>query len=687
MTKTFSVSVKKLARLMASVTLLGGAMHGASFASDGANLERGGIGLLLNENTHAGSRLKKSGSSDSCDLTLDVNPSLVENRAAGLSELPDLRAAFAQAAGVSSTDAELLFDQWWGAQACQSGQSELTIEGAASPATCRTGESNPVINDIDDYQLVSAFNRLDLADPEGAHCGEYRLVYSHGAQSFNFIIFEAMLPNPTPSKGLAGCAPIANFWASLSFERDNQVVAQRLNTFYTQGIPSANVVPVLRPENLGLSDGSMPTGQIRTNQFIQGPWSFREFAFASDNSALGIRVEQRAVAGTPAVSEFSSNSFASNVIIPQISSLSGDLNTFNLSVPSESFAGESHQNDGNNFSNPVRDLIQDALNQQASSLTATDINNRVNALTCVGCHQGAAGRDIGNELTFPLPAHPFVHASNINDGLGFRLSPALNDVFLPHRQGVMSDYVCDVNLWGSWLDRDQPSGNGDYEIDHSGICAQPADIQVQWNDSGTWQDVDLHNPATIPDDLLRSDATRGVWCVNSEQSDASCEDYRVRFFCPAPVDSSGSLAPVMTGPDASVVSSSDQYSSGYPAWHAFDVEQGGWTLWISKVFKAPATSSIAYTFDQPTVVSSYRLLPQSSWGYKRAPKTWRFEGKINGVWVTVDDRTQSAFPMTSWVSEGNVFSFNNTQAFSEYRFVFTDTNPYQTISLRRIEFF
>src|SRR6185369_17666643 len=59
-------------------------------------------------------------------------------------------------------------------------------------------------------------NRFDLAPRNGAHCGEYRIVYALGDAngSRDFIIFEGILPNPNPSCGIESCRPVVKFWES-----------------------------------------------------------------------------------------------------------------------------------------------------------------------------------------------------------------------------------------------------------------------------------------------------------------------------------------------------------------------------------------------------------------------------------------------------------------------------------------
>src|SRR4051812_5466471 len=71
---------------------------------------------------------------------------------------------------------------------------------------CRPVEGQQALTpatSITQYSLVGLFNRFDLASPSGADCGEHRMVFGKttgGGRSF--IIFEAVLPNPTPVLGL-----------------------------------------------------------------------------------------------------------------------------------------------------------------------------------------------------------------------------------------------------------------------------------------------------------------------------------------------------------------------------------------------------------------------------------------------------------------------------------------------------
>ena len=138
---------------------------------------------------------------------------------------------------------------------------------------------------------LALFNRFDLAPDNWAHCGEHRIVY--GKQNPDpfpnrmLLIFEAMVPNPQPSAGEAGCRRVAEFWAGLSGAdaADDLEKARRLSAFFYEGKtghadgdlvdPATNApAPVVSFRNYG-GDGGR--GQVRANAFMQLPWQLREW--------------------------------------------------------------------------------------------------------------------------------------------------------------------------------------------------------------------------------------------------------------------------------------------------------------------------------------------------------------------------------------------------------------------------
>ncbi len=113
---------------------------------------------------------------------------------------------------------------------------------------------------------------------DGSSCGQARIVVAKppDAAGRNLAIFEASIPNPEPGCGLSGCRKIAQFWANLSTVGSFPQRLDALERFYFTGLTAAQdgvtAPPVLAAANLGLPDASgARRGQIRTNQFMNGP--------------------------------------------------------------------------------------------------------------------------------------------------------------------------------------------------------------------------------------------------------------------------------------------------------------------------------------------------------------------------------------------------------------------------------
>ncbi|XP_039268445.2 mucin-5AC-like [Styela clava] len=88
--------------------------------------------------------------------------------------------------------------------------------------------------------------------------------------------------------------------------------------------------------------------------------------------------------------------------------------------------------------------------------------------------------------------------------------------------------------WTQWFDRDNPSGKGDYETlsdlitESKGgskyyICHKPIGIDARA--------LNPHRPWQAAYENVHISADKGLYCVNNEQSDKKCEDYKVRFCC------------------------------------------------------------------------------------------------------------------------------------------------------------
>ncbi len=316
---------------------------------------------------------------------------------------------------------------------------------------------------------VGLFNRFDLAPADGSNCGEYRIVYakkSGGRLDRMTMIFEARVPNPNPSKGLAGCASITDYWAERSNDATIAQVVAALEQLYYKGIPS--VEPVVQAENYGL-----PMGQLRVNLFKtpnpgEVPWALREFLVSFDSDGRAV-FKPEPVDDSPTVSLFRAVSGSSSVFSEE------DRNHFHTSFLGQSLCNlvnpdrinknisaddiingisagyDPRFNDFESISqgnddNPATDTDPQLLNQvqtrlaalsDLSGVSSTQLMNRAGTMTCGGCHQFSAeagNNDLGNKAIWPASLG-FVHIDESG-----ALSPLLNEVFIPKRIKIAQQF-------------------------------------------------------------------------------------------------------------------------------------------------------------------------------------------------------------------------------------------------------
>ncbi len=320
------------------------------------------------------------------------------------------------------------------------------------------------------YIPIGLFNRFDLAPGNGAHCGEYRIVYAMNpasplAQQRNYIIFEAILPNPQPSKGLEGCLPVMQLWES--FSDPNMApdeIQQEVERFYFDGFDDFE--PVVHVNHYGLMLGgegyACSTGQIRTNQFVQGPWTMREFKLANDCrcGVCELVMVPVTVKDNPFGDLFNESSpeplvpDLQTLIVSQVASLAEpDINRFGYSVEDRLNAAESPIDDGLNVNHYVSQFLQVPgsgfqnaidveLANMGSPLQAEHIIARAHALSCAGCHLQSDGSDLGDGLIWPTSLG-FTHVNEniVGSPPSYDISQGLKDVFLPYRAELMQAYI------------------------------------------------------------------------------------------------------------------------------------------------------------------------------------------------------------------------------------------------------
>jgi hypothetical protein len=356
----------------------------------------------------------------------------------------------------------------------------------------------------DPYSPIAIVNRFDLAPPDGRTCGQYRIVFGKGTGGEtpvatagnhlpfdrNLIIFEAVLPNPQPYHGLAGCAPVMEHWAGLSALDTPAKRAKALDRFFFKGITGFE--PAIKFSHyIGTSvpqTGVLLSGQIRTNQFMfnvgQQAWQLRELnlerACPGNYKPCVAKVKLVTTKLNPSASLFDENNISATAqafrnpltqrgFFSQIGALaSDDINRINMDVLGPQF-NTAQSTSSPNFNVPQLDdsnyniffdpagpfaaNIQTKLTALGSPLTPTQIVRRAQTQACAGCHELATttgpffggapdGNQLGGGLVWPdvakgSPTIGFLQA--------FSQTSEVNLQPIDPASGVLCDTACTAN--------------------------------------------------------------------------------------------------------------------------------------------------------------------------------------------------------------------------------------------------
>jgi hypothetical protein len=254
-------------------------------------------------------------------------------------------------AKVSGLTSLKLYQQWWStAVTCPPPNPRIAQFGYQCPrAEGQQATENPFATPATDasYVPIGLFNRFDLAPANGADCGEYRIIFARRSgftnpTDRNLIIFEAVLPNPTPAQGLKGCTAVAQFWAGLTQVNDVHQRAAQLQNFYFKGLTGFE--PVVHVNHYGANG----KGQIRTNQFMQFNWMLREFKLTRTAGTIEIlpatvKVNPFGPLFSPTATE-SQKAALNSALVAAVPTLAvNNINTF-IWTPSDAFnASQSDQ--------------------------------------------------------------------------------------------------------------------------------------------------------------------------------------------------------------------------------------------------------------------------------------------------------------------------------------------------------
>ena len=327
----------------------------------------------------------------------------------------------------------------------------------------------------DSFVPVAIVNRFDQAPQNFPTCGEFRIVFAKqsgrtDARNRLLMIFEGVLPNPAHT--MAGCVPVADFWASLPALASASERGARLEHFFFEGLPGFS--PVIDAKNFGIETFNcryQDCGRIRLALGMQEPWDFREFrlkrpattATGSEFYFAPVPLNDTPVPGLfdfygidPKLADFRTTlgAWAREVgRVPSVTEMRIEVGAPFVAGDS-ALAGPASQNffervrRSDSASSILSDIDQVLAElavpcPEGDPLTHESVFQRITALTCAGCHAPerlvSPSRSVGCGLVWPNSlgeAHIDEHGT---------LSDALVQTLLPQRADAVSTYLqaCD----------------------------------------------------------------------------------------------------------------------------------------------------------------------------------------------------------------------------------------------------
>jgi hypothetical protein len=326
---------------------------------------------------------------------------------------------------------------------------------------------------------IALFNRWDLAPDDFKHCGEHRIVFARESDPADkppsrfFLIFEAAVDNPHPANDKSGCQGIVHFWKGLE-GKTSTAAGEELAKFYFAGLDSnadgqPDFQPVIHAQHLGA-----PYGQVRGNIFMtQGdvpghPWQLREWrvSLGADGAPLFAADTVKKNPHAKLYDDVSDNeieggfdgarrAFAAEFLASYLAELT-ELDPRSATMPASgndliagvgaNFHGrfdtftsisQGRGEDPEALAKGLKTALGDALKSTpvppACGLTADHVLARAGTISCGGCHQFSASREIAPGVPWPaLASGGFVHVKE--DG---ELSPALLNHLLPARHDIL----------------------------------------------------------------------------------------------------------------------------------------------------------------------------------------------------------------------------------------------------------
>jgi hypothetical protein len=342
------------------------------------------------------------------------------------------------------------------------------------PRRCPTPEGQLAANAelANEFFTIGIVNRFDLAPPDGANCGQYRMVFAHrdaGTQADflvrRHLIFEAALPNPNPAAGLVACRPVAQFWNDLSAVDSLDERRARIERFFFDGLDG--FAPVIDPASFA------DAGGIRTLQQVpgQGTERFYQFRLAKqcDAGACTLRFVPDVLENMPFGPLFDprndtpqGRAFRDELVAQIPTLVARDLNLFTMSIPRQYLMAESNPTDGPPafdytvaFDNAAqfperaayRQRVQAELDRLGSKVTPEQLILRAEETTCQGCH-GFNGLNFGEgvKLGPGFFSLQMISEDVLQDGEAgpqsrYGVDPIVTGQFIPHRMQILREFL------------------------------------------------------------------------------------------------------------------------------------------------------------------------------------------------------------------------------------------------------
>jgi hypothetical protein len=352
------------------------------------------------------------------------------------------------------------------------------------PLPCPAEAAN-LYSQLPAWKPLAVTNRFDLAPIGGENCGEQHLSFffdtiwagqpEHPGRAY--LNFAAVIVNPAPERGLEGCRPLLDFWASLSQSEydapDRRARAFELAFLGSSLMPSSST-PTSR-ELAALSSSGFQSlvspahfGHLGRLQLLYlgdfGSWYFFEHALVSRAKGFVERLPLGQTLSVAAlVTQHPKREQCIDALLASAPGLmSEDVNLMRMDMDPACFAATNTTDDttltaglvSGPLSGDLRERLDEHMKRYYSDLGmwGVDLAKRaVFAGTCVGCHV-LGDSPWANPSSFSHVSRDLLRpCSSIGPDSTRRCyarSPLLNTIFIPHWTKVLEGFLQRPGAYG-----------------------------------------------------------------------------------------------------------------------------------------------------------------------------------------------------------------------------------------------